>query len=119
MSFFFPLSNSSDRFQTFSVRHSIYVLELASSLMPASKEGLTITVRHCLILVTAGEYLALRYGLAGGLGSGAVLGAGWRVSTPGKRFLRPNGVAMTCAGHCQLRWTQPFVISSSDALSMK
>ena len=66
-------------FQTFSARHQIYVLELASSLTTTRKERLTITVRHCLILVTAREYLALCYGLAGGLGSGAVLGAGWRV----------------------------------------
>ena len=80
-----------------------------------------ITVRHCLILVTARECLALRHGLAGGPGSGTEpsLGARWRVLTPVECFLRPNGVAMTCAGHCQLRWTHPRVMSSSDALSMK
>ena len=31
-------------------------------------------------------------------------------TTPVERVLRPNEVAMTCAGHCQLRWIPPFAI---------
>jgi hypothetical protein len=66
---------------------------------------LTITVCHCLILVMLEIIWPRTMVLPAALDwvPNHFREAGWRVLMPVEHFLHPNGVAMTCAGHCQLR----------------
>ena len=91
---FFSRSHSSDCF-------SNVLISLLSDLCSRQpcldfNEGLPITVRHCLILVTAKEYFwpcAMVSPATLVWAPNHLQGAGWRVLTPVERFLRPNGVA--------------------------
>ena len=74
---------------------------------------LTTTVRHCLTFVFVRDYLAPPHGLPAALVRCRIISGGLGGEVWCLERLRPNGVAVTWAGHCQLRG--PILLPSRAA----